>query len=197
MDRQVLAIDFDDVLLPFNREFSLFHNEKHGTKVGYEDISSYDMSLVYGCSHETVIERVKQFYHSAQHAQANPVQGAVEALRRLATRCVFDIVTSRAEEFHTCTHAYLDRFFREIFRSVHFTNGFGAGEGARTRSKSEICREIGAVALVDDALSHAEEVARSGIPVLLPDRPWNRSCTPPGVIRVNSWDDITAWIENR
>lgn len=65
----------------------------------------------------------------------------------------------------------------------------------RKRLKSEVCKEIGASVLIDDALKHAEEVASHGIPVLLPDKPWNRDYTPPGVVRVQSWNDIVSWIE--
>lgn len=195
MQQQVVAFDFDDVLMHFNVGFIAFHNRIYGTNIKYNEVFSYDMELVYGCDAEVILERVKAFYQSSDHAEVEPIPGAVEAVRCLRDRHLLDIVTSRPDTFRECTHTWIERFFPGIFRALHFTNGFGAANGVRKRLKSEICKEIGAIVLVDDALKHAEEVAKKGIPVLLPDRPWNRDYTPRGVIRVKSWDEIISWIE--
>ena len=61
--------------------------------------------------------------------------------------------------------------------------------------QAEVCREIGALALIDDALKHARDVAENGIPALLPDRPWNRESTPERVHRMNSWNEIVSWVK--
>jgi 5'(3')-deoxyribonucleotidase len=195
MMRPVIALDFDDVLMHFNAGFIEFHNRMHGTKIIYDDVRSYDMSQVYGCPTDVINGRVKAFYCSADHAQTEPIPGAVDAVKHLRKRYLLDIVTSRPEVFRDYTQSWVSTFFPDTFRALHFTNGFAATNGVQIRHKSEVCAEIGAAVLIEDALKHAEDVARKGIPVLLPDRPWNRDDTPEGVIRVTSWDEIVSWIE--
>jgi uncharacterized HAD superfamily protein len=43
---------------------------------------------------------------------------------------------------------------------------------------------------VEDAIHNAEDIAASGIPVLLFDAPWNKGWSGDGAIRVYSWDVI-------
>ena len=193
MSRPVIAFDFDDVLMSFTRGFIAFHNRMYGTALAYEDLISYD-ATPYQCNFETFTERVHLFYRSPDHAEVAPIPGSIEAIRSLQDRYLLDVVTSRPAVVRDRTHAWTNRFFPDIFRTFHSTNGFGASHDAPKRSKSTVCKEIGASILVDDALEHAVEVAQKGIPVLLPDRPWNQGPLPTGVTRVHSWDEMLAWI---
>lgn len=195
MQRPVIACDFDDVLMHFYAGFVPYHNALHGSNVQYEDIFTYDMTVIWKCDDPTIVQRVTDFVHSPFHADVMPIPGSVEAILHLRNNYTLDIVTSRSEAFRECTHLWAKNAFADSFRDLHFTNGFGAKEGTLKRHKSEVCMEIGASVLIEDALKHAHDVAEKGIPVLLPDRPWNRSETPPGVTRVRSWDEITSWIE--
>lgn len=197
MTTQVIAFDFDDVLVQFNRTFAAFHNQMYGTTRTYEELFSYEMHLVWECDPDTIIERVKRFYESQHHAELEPIPGVLEAVAKLQDVCVLDIVTSRPEVQRESTHSLLARHFPKSFRNVHFTNGFAAEGNALRRTKSAVCKEIGAIVLIEDALKHAAEVAAHGIPVLMPDRPWNREATPNGVIRVHDWDEVITWIEER
>lgn len=191
--RPILAFDFDDVLMSFQNGFITFHNRMYGTAIAYEDVVSYD-ATAYQCNFETFTERVHVFYKSPDHGEVMPTLGSIEALKSLKDRYLLDIITSRPEAVRECTHAWIDRFFPNTFRTFHFTNGFGASQNTRKRLKSEVCAEIGAAVLVEDALGHATDVSEKGIPVLLPDRPWNQGPLPTGVTRVHSWDETLSWV---
>jgi uncharacterized HAD superfamily protein len=193
MSRPVIAFDFDDVLMSFQSGFIAFHNRMYGTALAYEDVTSYD-ARAYQCNFETFTERVHLFYQSPDHKEVTPIPGSIEALQSLQNHYLLDVVTSRPAVVRDCTHAWTDRFFPNVFRSLHFTNGFGATDDVPKRSKSEVCTDIGASILVDDALEHAVDVAQKGIPVLLPDRPWNQGSLPIGVTRIHSWDEMLSWI---
>jgi uncharacterized HAD superfamily protein len=191
----LIAFDFDDVLMNFNAGFVTFHNRVYSTNLEYEDIFTYDMKLVYGCEANVMTERVKRFYWSIFHDETEPVPGVVSAVSHLRKNYRLDVITSRAEVLRSNTQRWLNRFIPDSFQNLHFTNGFGASTGDKIRSKSEVCTEIGAAVLIDDALKHAEEVANTNVPVLLPDRPWNQGPTPDGVTRVTSWGNVVTWIE--
>jgi 5'(3')-deoxyribonucleotidase len=195
MSKPVIAVDFDDVLLDFNRGFLTSHNLLYGTKLTYDQLINYDnWEVVYGTDKDTMVERAKRFYHSPEHQRTLPVEGTLQAVADLAKDYSLQIVTSRPETVRDATLQWLDRHFPGLFSDFHFTNIYAAATGVQPKNKAEVCRSIGARTLIDDALRHAREVSSSGIPVLLPDRPWNRGETPPGVHRLQTWDDIVKWI---
>lgn len=103
------------------------------------------------------------------------VAAANETLSSLAPRFRFAVVTSRQAAVEGATRSWLERQFPGIFESVHFGNHY-ASDGSPARSKAEICKEIGAVALIDDSRHHALECARAGLKcvILFGDYSWNR-----------------------
>lgn len=195
MTRPTLAFDFDDVLIEFNDHFRQYHNTHYGTDLQYEDLTSYVMHEIWPCSEAVITRRVKDFYRSIEHECIPSTNGARDALEHLSKRADLQIVTSRPKLAHDPPRRLITRRFPNIFTELHLTNGFAASDTTPSRAKSEVCMDIGASIMVEDALKHAEDVAQYGIPVLLPDRPWNQDYTPDGVTRVYNWDEIVAGIE--
>lgn len=195
MSKLVIGVDFDDVLKNFMKQFALYHNSNNGTDIKYDDVWTFELDQVFGCSAAVMKESVFSFYRSPEHAETEPIPGAVEAVRYLSKRFHLDVITSRPDFARASTNAWRERFVPTGLRHLHFTNWYVTSGETRRRLKSAVCAEIGAQILIEDVLHNAEEVAQSGLPVLLPDRPWNRDRTPPGVIRVHSWEEIVDWIE--
>ena len=191
MPKPVLAVDFDDVLAGFNLAFAKWHNEHYGTIVEYANIYSYDMALIYDTDANTIRHRVTDFSHN-YHDLIEPLDDAAPHLRLLKERYGLVLVTSRCESTKDITGQWKDLHIPEMFVGAYYGNSFSIRFPDRQRSKLDICREIGAVAHVDDAISHANEVASGlGIPVFLPNRPWNQEPIHEKVIRVSDWEEIT------
>lgn len=192
---QIIALDFDDVVVDFNAQFCAYHNQRFGTRITYDDITTFDMQFVYGCEDKDIVRRVLEFYDSEHHERVLPMESALEYIELLSRRYTLDVVTSRPESSRTNTLALLHRHFPRTFRAVHFTNGFGAGEIEIPKTKAQLCKEIGAGLIVEDAPRHVKELCAAGIRVIMPDRPWNRTHTPEGAVRLSSWKEIVSWIE--
>ncbi len=192
MPKPVLAVDFDDVVAGFNQAFARWHNEYYGTSVEYDDIYSYDMALTYSTDKETILHRVFEFSHHHHH-RVEPLYDAIESLRVLKRKYSLVIVTSRCESIAQVTRDWKQRHAAILFDGAHYANGFTILHPERKRLKSEICVTLGAIAHIDDAVSHANEVVTgAGIPVFLPTRPWNKGAElVSGVIRVDGWVEIT------
>lgn len=189
MSKLVLAVDFDDVVNNFNRAFLLYNQFTHGATVRYEDLHSYEYCVSYGISEAEAHERIWHFCHKL-HDQVKPIMSVVGALRLLKEWYDIHMVTSRCESIADITHKWIERRTPNVFTDTHFTNGFTTKHPERRRSKVEVCRQIGAVAHVDDSLSHVGDIAAQlGIPVFMPSRPWNKHETPAGVTRVRSFDE--------
>ena len=189
MKKPVLAVDFDDVVNNFNHAFLFYNRNVHGATQTYDDLHTYDYCIDYAISEKEAHERIWHFCHT-RHDSVKPITSVVEALRLLKQYYDIHMVTGRCESIAPVTHYWLEGRTPHIFDHTHFTNSFATKHPERRRSKVEVCREIGAVALVDDALHHVGDVAAQlNIPVFMLTRPWNKHETPTGVTRISDFDE--------
>jgi uncharacterized HAD superfamily protein len=185
----VIAVDLDDVPWEFNAAFVVWHNQRYGTNFTYADLYTFNMSELYQETHEEMVHRVHLFVTEAHHTiKAAP--HAPKVLKGLSQLFDLQAVTSRAESVRQVTEDHIRLLEIDIFSRHHFTNGFSQPGVHKKRTKLEVCREIGAVVLIEDAIENAESVAEGGIPVLMPIHPWNRTFTHPLVTKFTSWKEI-------
>jgi predicted amidohydrolase len=109
-------------------------------------------------------------------------------------------------KLQSSTLAWLDSHFAGIFdhQNVHFGNHY-TNDGSKSRSKAEMCTEIGAICLVDDSQNYANQCAAAGISVLLFGRyPWNSDSVSEAlalqtgrVTRVMNWHETKIMLRKR
>jgi len=147
------------------------------------------------------------FFQSAHFLDMPQVPGAHQTLTAFAAgglapseskRFNFVLVTSRQHFIRNETIRWLNRHFPQIFYDIRFGNHYGAS-GVKM-SKPDMCRLVGACALIDDNLDYALQCA--ALPnfwVLLFDfnrlYKWNRLSDtgrplPPNITRVFSWEEV-------
>ena len=193
MRKLVIAVDCDDVIVPTAPATLHHYNQKYGTDVTLQDFYSNDLSLWEAPDNDTAVRRFNEFIESEEFFDLAPTKEAIGALRDLAAYHELHVVTGRPDFVETSTLAWLQRHLPDIFKTVVYTNYFTMSFGVtKSRSKAEVCQEIGADYLIDDHLHHAEEVAEEGINALLfGDFPWNQAeSLPPLVTRVSGWSEI-------
>lgn len=198
--RPVAALDFDDVFLDFVTPFLKWHNDEYGTVVTYADVFSHQLDLVFGTSRDEMFDRIRRFSTTYSYVDLHLLPGAVEAVRMLGRNFELHIVTARTEDARGRVADVLARAVGTgTFAEVHCTHAWDA-QGIRyaARKKSEVCRKLGTRFFVDDALPNVVDVSGAGIPVFLPDRPWNQSdALHPEVTRCFSWAEIVAHVQAR
>jgi hypothetical protein len=89
----------------------------------------------------------------------------------------------------------LDKYFPGCFTSIEHTNYF---HQSKSRSKGEVCQQIGADVLVDDHIVHGESVLSHGVErvIVFGNYPWNASDKlVQGMIRCNDWSAVEQEIE--
>ena len=177
--KPVLAVDYDEVCVGYLPAFIEFCNATRGTKLKLEDFHSYMFWEVEGCklaTREEATACVYAFHASPYFDKIVPIDGecgTCGALRALATKYELHVVTSRQTDIADKTRAHIDKHFPGVFTGVHFGNHFGL-EGKKV-SKPEMCARIGAVALIDDSLDYARQLAKAGTRTyLFGDYGWNR-----------------------
>ncbi|KAK9830735.1 hypothetical protein WJX74_004534 [Apatococcus lobatus] len=191
-----VAVDVDEVLARFLPSLNRFVKERYNIVFALSDYSVYEFHRVWRCDRDTARNIVHEFFGSKHFIHGiRPIPGAFQSLQRLKQHCELVVVTSRQNAIQDATRAWLDQHYPQTFREVFFGNHF-AKEGA-TRTKSDICREVGASVLVDDNPGYAVDCATAGLQVLLYDwqmsYPWNRPCPEldhPLIQRVGDWRQV-------
>ena len=185
---KIIGIDLDDILLNFNDAFVKFHNEKYGTSHTRKNVTDFHLENVWDISREEMLKRLDAFYTSDHHKNAQPIEGAIEAINKLAKENELHVITASPEDMKKEIIAWLGTHFQGKFKNVHFVNK--SIFGTSMKNKSEVCKELGIEVFVDDALHNAEDIAQLGVPVFLLDTPWNQGEVKPPIARVHSWDEI-------
>ena len=188
MKRLKIAIDCDDVIVPTASLILQHYNKTYGTSVGLENYYQYNLE-VYGVSETAeAIGRIEEYLYSDEYRNAEPFLEAIGAVQELGEAHELHVVTGRNDHLTEATESMLEKYFPEIFKSVEFTNFFGE----KSRSKADVCRELGADILIDDHLHHAKVVAECGVQVLLfGDYPWNTAEElPENIERVRDWQEV-------
>ncbi|HEY2004126.1 MAG TPA: hypothetical protein VGH44_03330 [Candidatus Saccharimonadia bacterium] len=188
MNRQIIAVDCDDVLVETAPLILSHYNKTYGTHLELKDMYSRDLSVWGVLDSVTAIARVEDYLATNEYRNAIPLQEAIDVTSRLANKHELHIITGRTEFLSAATQDMLGRYFPGIFQSVEFTGFFGN----KARSKADVCQELSADYLIDDHLHHAKLVAKVGIKVLVfGNYPWNQAQTlPKNILRVKDWFEV-------
>jgi len=190
-----IAVDCDDVLVPTARDAVEYYNTTYGTNV--------DLTHFYGGTPEdwfvddiaTASRRIEEYHMTLFEEAPAPYPEAIIAIKSLARVHKLYLVTGRADFLRPVTKIMADTHFLDCFQGVIHTSYFTE----TGRSKGEVCREIGAHALIDDGLMHCESaVIEGGVEsALLLDQPWNQcESLHSRIIRCMDWDAVLREVDN-
>jgi 5'(3')-deoxyribonucleotidase len=192
--KPVLALDFDELFFPFVPELIQYVNPLRGWSLSLEDFHTFEFNEVWGGTPREALDLVDSFFADLSHVP-DPIDGAADAIEALKAEYSLIIVTARLDALRQKTMDWIDVHFPKAFDSVHLCNLYGPH--AVRKPKADVCKELGAVGLVDDSLHHTAEVARQGMrAILFGDYPWNRSDSlPDGVVRAKTWEDVVTQLD--
>jgi len=171
--KQVIAVDLDEVLFPFVKPFFEEHfNPKFGTNYIEDDIFTYELENVVGKTREEVISEIDIFYKSGALERILPFNNAAEIIDFLRIKYALHAVTARPDFIREETQQSLQMHFpKNSFQAIHFTNQYHGG--SEIREKVDICKLIGAIAIVEDSYRNAIQCADSGMKAFLLKKPWS------------------------
>ena len=177
-----IVFDFDGVLVNYFGRFLRYYNERTGSDFKYEDIFSHDLEEVFGIPRKEVIMHMDVFNFSQQYYEIQPVEGAVDLLKRVSGNGnrVY-LVTARPYELMDRTVHLIERHFGNVFNGIHYTNYC---------PKDSMCSQLQADIFIDDHPMNIEQCISNGRKVFMFDQPWNRKCEIPGAVRVKSHGEL-------
>lgn len=194
-NREILAMDIDEVVFPFLDQFIVWHRQEYGALLKREDFLTYEFDTTLGISVEETVKRVHGFLeHEHTHTNVTPIDQADMAIHRLNERFEIHPVTARHPMFRKVTHEYLTEHFGDVFKEITLVGH--AATMDILRSKAEVCQELGAFALIDDSVSHVTGCVEVGIGgILFGNYPWNQTNDlRPDIVRCPDWPAVLEYL---
>lgn len=199
MKKPVIAIDVDDVLAHSVEAFRLKVNAMVGANLAPEH---FRVPGEYHHYLDTVLQTngvdyapIKDnLFVSMIHDQSHipPQPGAVQALKHLARRYDFVVVTARDTEWEPATHVWLRQHFPGVFREVHFA---GHRHDPAGKTKGDMCVDAGADYLVDDNPEHVMSAQDRGVTaILFGEYGWHVN-VPEDMVRCKTWQDVEKFFD--
>lgn len=197
MNKPTVAIDIDDVLADSTDALRLLVNTRTNSSLTKED---YMTSGEYWGYYERVwaehglSDRIKfsDFEKEMEADQSHvPLLPSAEfAIRELSKRYHVVLVTARNIEWERATKQWLKLHFGDGI-DVYYTGHRRADD---YKSKGQICKELGAVLMIDDNPGHCQAVMDEGVDAILFGKYGWHEDIPKGVIQCKDWPAVLDYV---
>lgn len=162
-----------------------FLNAKYNSDLVKDNIRGWNLWEYGRIRKEDCKEGIRDFIASGKYGELSLINGAKEALQRIASVHSIYIVTWRSSLWKDDTINWLKKHKLNFYKEIYFSEN---------KQKDDICRAIGADLAIDDNLNQARAMSVL-CPVLLFDQPWNRTEEEiQNVIRVYCWTDVLCYL---
>lgn len=193
MPSKIIGIDLDETIVQTVLPSLELFKQRYSCDLTYDRITAHDWYAIDGVEISRDIALAHWEYFFTRHdinAALLPVPDAITSVQSLieAGHQIYIITARQRHRSQADTHAWLHRYLPALSDRVIFCSV----DDFTTRSKHEVCMEIGAELFIDDNIDYALPVAHSGVTTLLLEKPWNRQRTEahPSLIRVKDWSEI-------
>jgi len=181
----IVAIDYDGTIADTNAEKVKWIRDNLGRDIDGWVCNRTECVPLVG---EGEYNRMGDFvYERESSLQAPEVPGATAALRELAVQHELHVLSARTPERLAFSREWLEqRGVLSLFAAIHTSRG---------TTKSDVCRRIGAGALIDDDARHLAKVDVPGLErVLLQAGRVDPPARGKGVAFFNGWGQVVAHI---
>jgi FMN phosphatase YigB (HAD superfamily) len=200
--KKTIAIDIDDVLADSTDLIRVFANKATGLQL---EPHHYAVPGPYWSYYEHVLEmngitdkkEQSTILESwiANHGDAEPIQGAIEALKSLAQHYTVVLITARDPKIRDHTELWLKKHFAGLYNDLHVIGNFKVVD--KPKSKGEVCVEVGASWLIDDNPEHCKSAIDHGLnAVLFGDYGWHFDA-PKHLTKCKDWAAVLEYFDGQ
>ena len=187
-----IILDCDDVLLDWVKRFRYFCMTERGLNPDEAGPGAWKMTDWLGVSDDAAVKLIQEFNASHHFAFLDEVEGAKEAIARLARSHTLHVLTACSTDEETVARRELNlsRVFGPVFQAVKCID-LGA-------SKATHLREFEPSIWIEDNYKHAVAGVEAGHRTFLRRRPHNRSleaASIPEITWFTAWSEVVAHIE--
>lgn len=174
MEKPLIGIDCDDVLLNFVETFILWHNKKYGTTAKLTDHTTYYFFSSLGINEEESAQRVAAFGLTQTYHNLPPMPGAKAFLQELSKHATLVVITARQHHHAEITKRNIEMHFPGLIsRIIHAPRLEGPDADI---VKARICAQEGIAVLIDDNHANLAHCAAHTprVPGIIYTQPWNQ-----------------------
>lgn len=182
-----IGVDIDEVLVEFFKKYLELFNPKFGKSIKLHEMNRFNIWDITDVSKEDALRLVEDFYDSNSFEQMDLVEGAKESLANLKNIGKIFFITSRPERMKEKTNIFLKKLFGESDFDLYFSGGVWNN----SKTKGELCKELGIDIFIEDNPDFALDCAQRGIKTFLLDKPWNKDYQKHNnLFKVKNWGEI-------
>ena len=153
---QRIAVDLDEVLVPFVRPMAQWHKREMPTARKYK----YVYRDMFHVSEDESRRMVLDFYKTPEFLYLQPITGSQRAIIRMRRGAKkMYIVTGRQDAAREQTELWIDRHFPGMFDDVILTNSYTPHE----IQKVDVCRSLALDTIIDDNIDTCLHCMEAGM----------------------------------
>ncbi len=199
---KVIAIDLDDVIADSIEALRVVVNKRIDAQLTAEDYKAeggdyrgyYDrVWMRHGVADKVkYADLLEEMEGDQSHVPVLP--GAAFALGELSKRFKLVIIMARNQDWEKATKVWLSQQFGHTFDAIYFAHG---KEPADSKTKGQLCQELGVSWLIDDNPVHCISAQEVGvIPILFGQYGWHQT-VPDGVVSCKDWPAVLEYFDGR
>lgn len=185
-----LGIDIDDTLVDLAKSCVKFLNDKLGKNFTKKDLDGKFIQNLYEISDEEYFNYLDEHERDGHLANLEPLEGAVEGIKKLLENHKLKLVTARPEKTKKSTLENISKHFDGLDEDIIFLN-----MRKNKIDKGETCIAEDIEVIVEDNARNCLDCAEKGVRSILIDQPWNQNIEHEKITRVYSWAEVLEKIK--
>lgn len=158
-----IAVDYDDVLVPFLESFLSWYNQANGTNHDPMNNREYSLVPTFGNSRQYWADHMNEFHRSGLSAQMTPYENSIETLEKLSKNHEIVILTSRPSMHRSHLEDWISQHAGDIVQELHMFEGKDQHKPTIGHDKGSACLGLGAGLLIDDNHGYVQSAVDSGV----------------------------------
>lgn len=197
MSKPLIAIDIDDTIADTTELIRLIVNSLYKVNIPREayrsqgDYWGYYVRVwaEYGLN-DLKLDDIED--KTEELANINLLPSALYVIQQLFNKFDIVLITARRQEKATLTRQWVKSKFAGMNIAVHFSE---AHKNESNMTKGQICKQLGALFLIDDNVDHCEGALSQGVtPLLFGQYGWQRA-VPDSITRCKDWPSVLDYFE--
>ena len=199
MTKPIIAIDIDDTIAESTETLRKLVNERNGVDLpsqaytvegeywGYYE-RVWAANGLSGVSHADFADEM-----ATDQSHVPLLPSAHYAITQLSDAFHIILITARDRSWELATQRWLKQHFDGGDIELYFTESH---KNSEAMTKGQLCKERGAVVLIDDNIEHCEGAVKEGVEAILyGEYGWNRTNTT--LKRCRDWPEIVEYLSGK
>lgn len=199
MKKQTIAIDIDDVIADSTESLRVVVNQRNGINLTREHYSvpgdywGYYERVWHTHKVDASLDALEEEMVLDQ-SHVPLLAGAAFAIGELSKKFHIVLITARNPRWEQATKIWLQSKFEDFSPDLYFVKNH---READSKSKGEICKDLGVSWLIDDNVGHCQSAIEHGADaVLFGDYGWHHDA-PVGLKRCKDWQSVLEFFDAR